>query len=135
MIKLKNIKLNKKLLRDLGVGTTLIFGSYITGIKHPKSDIDIGIVFKDKRMKRENPVEVYGSLYEEFKKKFKFENIDIVYLEESPLSLQYKAVRNGIVLYEESPVFYADYKEKILKYYFDFKFFENIFKNAFLQKA
>lgn len=126
------MKLNEKLLKNLGVGLVLLFGSRIIGGVHPGSDIDVGIVFFDKKIQKGKPVEVYGSLYEEFSKSSKKETIDIVYLEETPLSLQYKAINDGVILYEKSPIFFADYKEKILLNYFDFKFFEDIFNSAFL---
>lgn len=133
MEKLDKIKLNSEVLESQGVGIVVVFGSKVTGAEHPKSDIDVGVVFFDKRKKRENPVEAYGTLYEEFKKNFETENIDIVYLEESPLSLQHKAVMDGIVLYQRSPVFFADYKEKIMIHYFDFRFFEKIFNEAIIK--
>lgn len=129
-----NIKLNQKVLKSQQVGLALVFGSQIIGSKHSKSDIDIGIVFLNNKRKQK-PVDVYGTLHEEFVKKFKTENIDIVYLEDSPLSLQYKAVRDGVVLYEISPSFFADYKEKVLKMYFDFKFIEDIFNQAIIKPA
>jgi len=134
-MKIKTIKLNKNILQNQKIELVIVFGSKVTGFSHSKSDLDIGIVFFDKIRKKEKPVEVYGVLYEEFIKKFKTENIDIVYLEEAPLSLQYKAVRDGIVLYEDSPVSFADYKENILKKYFDFKYFENIFNQAIIKPA
>ncbi|MBL7053357.1 MAG: nucleotidyltransferase domain-containing protein [Candidatus Portnoybacteria bacterium] len=134
MVKEMNIKLNQKVLKSQQVGLALVFGSQIIGSKHSKSDIDIGIVFLNNKRKQK-PVDVYGTLHEEFVKKFKTENIDIVYLEDSPLSLQYKAVRDGVVLYEISPSFFADYKEKVLKMYFDFKFIEDIFNQAIIKPA
>jgi predicted nucleotidyltransferase len=135
MKKLVYNKLDSKMMERQGVGLVIVFGSRITGVLHPKSDVDIGIVFFDSTIKRKQPVEVYGTIYEELTKKLSVKNIDIVYLEESPLSLQYKAVNDGIVLYEVSPVFFADYKENVLKKYFDFKFFENIFNQAILKTA
>jgi len=135
MVKEMNIQLNQRVLKSQQVGLALVFGSQITGAKHPKSDIDIGIVFSDNSHRKQNPVEVYGVLREEFIKRFKTKKIDIVYLEDSPLSLQYKAVRDGAVLYEASSSFFADYKEKVLKMYFDFKFVEDIFNQAIVKPA
>lgn len=125
-------KLDDKIMENQGVGLAVVFGSRITGVGHPESDVDVGVVFFDSTRRRKQPVEVYGTIYEEFAKKLSVKNIDVVYLEESPLSLQYKAVNDGIVLYEVSSVFFANYKENILKKYFDFKFFENIFNQAIL---
>jgi len=135
MVKKINVKLNQKVLKSQQIGLALVFGSQIIGLKHSKSDIDIGVVFLNNNERKQKPVDVYGTLHEEFVKKFKTENIDIVYLEDSPLSLQYKAVRDGVVLYEDSPSFFVDYKEKVLKMYFDFKFIEDIFNQAIIKPA
>ena len=89
----------------------------------------------DNNKRKEKPVEVYGTLREELVKKLKSDKIDIVYLEDTPLSLQYSALRDGVVLYAVSPSFFANYKEKVLKMYFDFKFVEDIFNQAIVQPA
>ncbi len=126
----KNIRLDKKILEAQDVDIALIFGSCAAGLTHPNSDIDIGIVFLKDKKRKQKPVEVYGCLYEECRKKFQAENVDIVYLEESPLSLQFQAINDGIILYEKSPSSFADYKEKVMKKYFDFKYIEDIFNQA-----
>ncbi|HHN64944.1 MAG TPA: hypothetical protein ENK09_06245 [Nitrospirae bacterium] len=80
-----------------------------------------------------DPVEVYGLLYEELTEKID-ENIDIVYLHETPLSLQFNAVTEGVSIFYTSEEFYYDYKERIIKLYLDFRFFENIFDEAVLER-
>ncbi|MBU4339046.1 nucleotidyltransferase domain-containing protein [Patescibacteria group bacterium] len=131
---LKNIKLNKKILKKNKVGLVIIFGSRVSGRAHTGSDIDIGIVFEDEKIKVKNPVEVYGDLYGVFSKAFKAANPDIVYLREAPLSLQFKAIDEGKVIYETSAKFFADYKEEVMIKYFDFKFTENYFNSVFLNQ-
>ncbi|MBU3924316.1 nucleotidyltransferase domain-containing protein, partial [Patescibacteria group bacterium] len=130
----KNIKLNKKFLKKNKVGLVIIFGSRVSGRAHTGSDIDIGVVFEDEKIKVENPLEVYGDLYEIFSKAFKTANPDIVYLREAPLSLQFKAIDEGVVIYETSAKFFADYKEEVMIKYFDFKFTENYFNRVFLNQ-
>lgn len=130
IMKIKDVQLNKRVLKNQGVDLVLVFGSRIEGCIHPKSDVDIGVVFRDNKKKNQKPVEIYGSLIEEFAERFKTKNIDIVYLRETPLSLQYKAVTTGIVLYQSSSFDFFDYKEMILRKYFDFKYFEDIFNHA-----
>ncbi len=131
---LKNIKLNKKLLKKNKVGLVIIFGSRVSGGAHAGSDIDIGVVFEDEKIKAEKPVEVYGDLYGIFSKAFKAANPDIVYLREAPLNLQFKAIDEGKVIYETSAKFFADYKEEVMIRYFDFKFTENYFNRVFLNQ-
>lgn len=129
---LNNIKLNKKLLKKNQVGLVILFGSRVSGRTHPRSDVDIGIIFENEKIKIEKPVEIYGDLYEVFSKAFKVPNPDIVYLREAPLSLQFKAINEGKVIYEISLKFFADYKEEVMIRYFDFKFTEDYFNRIFL---
>lgn len=124
------IKLDRNLFKQLGVELVIVFGSQITGNAHSKSDVDIGIVFNNAQKRKKDPVEVYGSLHEDFTKVFKLRHIDIVYLTEVSLALQYKAIRDGVVLYESNQSSFADYKENVLKKYFDFKYVEDIFNEA-----
>lgn len=127
------LAIDKVMLEKHGVSLVLLFGSQVTGLTHPGSDIDIGVVFFDKTDLKNNPVEVYDDLRREFAKKFKTQSIDLVYLEETPLSLQFSAVSDSKILYQSSQTTFADYKERVLNYYFDFKFTENIFNQALIQ--
>ena len=112
----------------------MLFGSQVDGFIHPNSDFDIGVVFENENIKKQKPVNVYGDLYEVFSKTFKIKNPDIVYLEDAPLSLQFKAINKGKVMYFSSPKFLADYKEKIMIKYFDFSAVEEYFKRIFLNR-
>lgn len=131
---LENIKLNKKILRKNKAGLVIIFGSQVSGGAHPGSDIDIGVVFEDEKTKTVKPAEVYGDLYGVFSKAFKLADPGIVYLREAPLSLQFKAIDEGVVIYDSSDNFFADYKEEVMIKYFDFKFTENYFNSVFLSQ-
>lgn len=124
------IRLNEDKLLECGVGAIIIFGSIVEGTAHPESDMDIGVVFEDMRRLKEDPLNVYGILYEEFSDKIGM-NIDIVYLHEAPLSLQFVAVTEGIPVFYSSPEFFYDYKERVILLYLDFRFFENIFDEAY----
>jgi len=126
------MKLNNKLLKKNKVGLVILFGSKATKTTHPGSDLDIGVVFEDESLKIKNPVEVYGDLYQIFSKAFNTANPDIVYLRDVPLSLQYKSISEGKILYCKSSKFLANYKEEVMIRYFDFQFVENCFKKVFL---
>ncbi len=116
------------------MGAIILFGSKITGYRHPKSDFDIGVVFEDENIRKNNPSEIYGDLYEIFSKAFQVSNPDIVYLRDTPLSLQFKAINTGKVIYQNSDKFFADYKEEVMLRYFDFKPVEEYFNKVFLGK-
>lgn len=123
-------ELDREKMLSCGVGIVILFGSSVEGTAHPGSDIDIGIVFEDKSLVKKDPVNVYGILYEEFQEKIG-DNIDIVYLEETPLSLQFNAVTEGMPLFYSSPEFFYEYKERVILQYLDFRFFEKIFDEAY----
>jgi len=53
---LKNIRLNEKLLKKNKEGLVIVFGSQVSGRMRPGSDIDVGIVFEDERIKSEMSV-------------------------------------------------------------------------------
>lgn len=110
-----------------------IFGSSATGRRREESDIDIGIVFDDTSRQQREPVAVYDELREEMRKHFSGK-IDLVYLEDSSLSLRYRAITDGKILYENRDGGGADYKEKVLKHYFDFQFIENIFRQGLMTR-
>lgn len=124
------IKLDEEKLIKCGVGAVIVFGSFVEGTMHPGSDIDIGVAFEDMRALKEDPLNVYGILYEEFTENVG-ENVEIIYLHEAPLSLQFEAVTEGIPLFYSSPEFFYDYKERTVLLYLDFRFFEEIFDGAY----
>ncbi len=130
--KYKNLKLNTGLLKKNKVGLAVLFGSRADKTGHPGSDVDIGIVFENEKLRNENPLDVYGDLYQVFSKVFKTPNPDIVYLRETPLSLQFKAISEGKIIYQSSAKFSADYREEVMIKYFDFQFTENYFNKIFL---
>lgn len=117
-------------LREAGVGLAIVFGSTLTGHQHPDSDVDIGVLFSSLKQKESDPVGVYGTLFDIFSSHFPDKKLDIVYLQEAPLSLQFKAVMDGELIYSTSPTFAANFKEYVMKMYFDFKPVEDEFEQA-----
>ena len=56
--------ISKKLAKKDKISLIILFGSQARKKTHPKSDVDIGVVFKDESIRFEKPVEIYGDLYE-----------------------------------------------------------------------
>ncbi|MDP3997804.1 MAG: nucleotidyltransferase domain-containing protein [bacterium] len=130
VIKLSADADDKTALRGAGVSLMVMFGSHVTGNRHPGSDIDIGVLFKDLKQKEADPVDVYGTLSDVLARIFPGKRLDIVYLHEAPLSLRFRAAMEGELLYAESPTLAADFKEYAMKMYFDFKPVEEEFKQV-----
>jgi len=110
-------------MKKLGIIAVYLFGSESEGATTIRSDIDIGIVLKDPK-KLEDTLPLYNAIYSELSKVFKptfFKEIDIVFLQNAPITLQYNAIIYGKVIYEEDPIQRADYEERVIKQYMDFK--------------
>lgn len=115
-----------------GVILAFLFGSSQTGApKTPKSDLDIGIVFKDERNRLRDAVSVYADLHALFQKKFPREKIDLVYLRECPYELQFRAMTEGKILFAATKTDLADYREEVMRSYFDFQPVEELFNRTF----
>ncbi|MCD6271238.1 nucleotidyltransferase domain-containing protein [bacterium] len=125
----------KRRLQKLEVEIVFLFGSTITTTQTPLSDIDIGVVFKDFKKIKSDIGKFYGKIFnlllDEFK--IKEEKLDLVFLQEAPLSLQYRTITEGKILYCQNPEFLANYKEYVLKYYFDFQPVEKEFYQSLIK--
>jgi uncharacterized protein len=108
-------------LRDLGVSIVYLFGSKATGSSSRLSDVDIGVVLKTDDSQRKDHRAVYHRLYDLFSGIYPTLKLDIAFLNETPLSLQYAAIREGKILFEEDPTVTADYEQQVMNQYLDFK--------------
>lgn len=113
----------------------ILFGSAATDSAHPLSDLDIGVVFADLSLQRQDPVGVYGELLAEMQKHFPDQKIDLVYLDETAPGLRFRAVTQGWPLYEAVTGGFAEYRAEVMLRYFDFKHYENIFHASVLGQS
>ena len=110
----------RKILKKMNISLIYLFGSSIIGNQRAESDIDIGVVFeKPDRIK--NTMIIFEELYLSLSQVFPDQDLDIVFLDFAPLTLQFEVVTTGKVIYRVSREFEYDYKEKIIKEYIDFK--------------
>ncbi len=127
-------KLPENQLNKLNVAVVYLFGSQAKGRTTPMSDIDIGIVFQSPDSPTDS-LTVYTRLYDLFTDHFPPPGeIDIVFLQQSPASFQYQVIKHGIVLYEDDPVFRANYEEQVIKEYLDFEPVLRRFSEALLSR-
>ena len=110
----------RKILKKLNISLIYLFGSSITGTQRAESDIDIGVVF-EKADRIKNTMIIFEELYLSLSQVFPDRDLDIVFLDFAPLTLQFEVVTTGKVIYRVSREFEYDYKEKIIKEYIDFK--------------
>jgi predicted nucleotidyltransferase len=107
-------------IEKLGVAIIYLFGSKATGRASRLSDIDIGIVLKTPASESD-PRTLYHMLYQLFSEVYPRSKLDIVFLHAAPLSLQYAAIKEGKIIFEEDPKFTADYENRVINQFLDFK--------------
>lgn len=127
----------KNKFKQLGISIVYLFGSRITGGSNKLSDIDIGVVLKDLPSSGDTRV-LYNDLYKLFSELYSDARIDIVFLQKAPLSLQYSAINDSKILFEEDPVVTADYEYRVVNQYLDFRpvldFFDKVIMGRYAQK-
>ena len=120
----------EEIIKKYDVKLVVFFGSQVTGYTHPESDIDIGVVFG---AAPKDMLKSYAGIEDALRPRFKKKaRIQIVDLETTPLSLRFKAIENGKLLYAESAKYFVSYREKSALEYFDFKPVEDYCKKVFL---
>lgn len=135
----KNIIFNlpKEKLEKLGVSVVYLFGSQAEGTAKNFSDFDFGILLKDSKILFDfkERKKIYDNLYDIFSAQIKhLVNIDIVFLQDVYLQLQYHTISRGKIIYEEDPKISADYKEKVIEEYADFAPIRKEFHKAILER-
>ena len=119
----------KEELTKLGILIVYLFGSKAIGKGSPLSDVDIGVVCKDP-MEDKDTRSLYSRLYELFSDLYPCSRLDIVFLQTATLALQFFAIRDGKVIFEGDPRFTADYENRVIQQYLDFRpvldFFDRI---------
>ncbi|MBF0395160.1 MAG: nucleotidyltransferase domain-containing protein [Desulfobacterales bacterium] len=97
-----------------------LFGSLARGDYSPLSDIDIAVFLSKK--KKESDFDIKLSLYNDFNKIFKRNDIDVLILNTTKnLILLDEIVRNGLVVYDTCPEIREEFEINILHEAIDFK--------------
>jgi uncharacterized protein len=130
---------DKKILQEIaerrGVRDIYLFGSYADGSVHEGSDVDIGVVFEKGMPDIASRMEQYGELYADIAPLFKDAQLDLVFLEEAPLALRFRAVAEGELLFSSDMRKACDYLEHTANLYRDFEFFLREVQDAVLSRA
>lgn len=133
----------KNTFKELGVSAVYLFGSQANNTANPFSDFDFGVTFHNLEKYYKQPLKIYGKIYDilldilpkEYlrrRMKMRSHEFDIVFLQTTSPRMKYLATEDGIVLYKSSDRAIFDFKEESLSSYFDFKYFERIQNQAFL---
>ncbi len=98
-----------------------LFGSIGKGKLLPLSDIDIAIHLKGLSLIPEKKMEVLGVLMN----LLMTDEIDLVVLNEAPLTLKMKILQGKVVIVDHSPSLRHRFESLVMREYFDFSVMEN----------
>lgn len=97
------------------IAAVYLFGSFGTEFEHLQSDIDLGVVFtRPVSLSEELELDGALSLY------IGHDRIDLVNLNRAPIALQFRALQEGILIYEGDYVKHSDFIECVIKTYPDY---------------
>jgi len=133
-IKFSNRKL-KELAEHYGLAEIYLFGSKITGFAREGSDLDVAVRFIKAPALSERS-KIYGNIFADLSPIFHAEKVDLTFIEEAPLHLQYKIVAEGKLIFSKEKVQTLNFLEKIVNQYRDYKFFiDEYFQGVLARKV
>ncbi len=116
----------KNMFKELGINLVYIFGSQIDGTQNKLSDIDVGVVFGNKERSVKDRNDTYTKLYSLFVNIFaEYRKVDLIFLQDTTLTLQLRAVLDGVIIYKNNEESEFNYKEQVMKYHADTQYFRN----------
>jgi len=114
----------KEKLKEAGVAVVYFFGSRTSGSHFSFSDIDIGIVMENTdRFRGKNSnlyTEIYDIISTDLPDFIDGPKLDIAFLQKANPALAMKAIHEGEILFESSPLIRADFEELTFKLYNDY---------------
>lgn len=132
MKEILNEKACKKLIdyfkTDNNILGVWLIGSYGTEYQNEDSDIDFAFLF-NREMNLQDEIKLECAITEILK----FENIDVVNLMKAPITLRFKTIKDGKLMYEATTDKVLDFEEETIKTYQDRKYYIDMINRDFIQ--
>jgi len=130
--------LNKRvipILKGYPVDVTYLFGSYARGEAGPLSDVDIALLFEE-TIGREKAFHYRVEILSELNGPDpRLPSVDVVDVERCDLSLQYRIVQQGKVLFCRNETRRIRFEARIMSLYLDRKYYIDRHIQAFLDRV
>ncbi len=118
--------LSDVLMKEPNISFAYLFGGLLRKNKNPLSDVDIAVFVKN--IKKFD----YLDLFEKITGALGTDEVDLIILNKSPISLTGRILQNRSVLHDKEPFIRHKYESLILRKYFDFSIKEeNILKRRY----
>ena len=101
------------LFNEEGLRLVLLFGSVASGKEYQESDIDLGFLF-------DRPIDILG-LTNRAIQLLRTDRVDVIDLSRASPLLKYSAVRQGKVLFEQTPSLFNIFQSLTIRIYVDTK--------------
>lgn len=121
-------KLGSYFKNNSEIVAVFLFGSQVNGFTHNKSDIDIALLLESSS---EVSLEKELELSVDITNRFGGKEIDLVILNKAPIILSYRIISQGELIYVKDEYKYAQFKERTLLNYFDFKYVHDTYNREF----
>ena len=127
------VQILKSALRKEPVEFAYLFGSLATGTATQQSDADIAVFISDTLSKEERfslRLKLIGAISRILKRR-----VDVVVLNDlTSLFFKYIIIQEGVMIYEKSGGRRADFENRILSLYFDFRPFLEAYNRRYVQR-
>lgn len=108
-----------------------LFGSLAAGTETPLSDVDIAFLF-EQNLNPDMMQKLESQLYFQLTSKFRTEEIDLVNLNQAPLSICYGVLKNSQRIYYSDKAKTVDFENETVLKYLDFKPYREEMQREFL---
>ena len=122
----------EQIRKDSDVVALFAFGSLATGNLKPLSDLDFGILVSS-LIGNQKRFDKHLDLIGIFNEVLQTDEVDLVMMNDAPMRFSHNIIKSGKLLYRSNNAELADFTEKTIKLYLDFRYFKDAFDDAFLK--
>ena len=115
------------------VDVAYLFGSVARGDTGPLSDVDVALLLRP-GVSREAAFDLRLRMMAALGRMFDTDEIDVIVLNDAPLLLQHRVLRDGKVLFCRDELRRVRYEARAISEYLDFQHMERIYNQALLAR-
>ena len=123
----------EKLMRRHNVTAGYMFGSHATGRANQLSDVDIAVLFAE-GVDKQHRFNAVLDMISDFQAMLGVREVDVVDMEEAPLSLRFNILRDGLLLYCSDAARRVEFCARSRSLYFDFEPARDVYRHYLMKR-